>query len=318
MSNFLALRVHHVTHVALGVRSFELVPAGDSSLPAVEAGAHIELSLGEGLARSYSLLNEPGEVHRYVIAVHLSPESAGGSRFMHERVQEGQVIEARGPSNHFPLKEDAAHTCLVAGGIGVTPILAMARRLTQLGRSWEVHYCARTRAHAAFVDELRILAETSGNIARFYYDQEPNGQALNLQVLVQRMTQDTHLYCCGPRGMLEAFESATSAISERRHLEYFGARQDSARDGGFFVELAKSGKRLEVKPGRSILDVVLDAGIAIASSCREGICGSCETRILCGQADHRDALLSDDEKAQNQTMMICCSGAKTPVLVLDL
>lgn len=318
MTDLLALRVNKVTQVALGVRSFELVPADETPLPAVEAGAHIELSLRDGLARSYSLVNEPGEAHRYVIAVHLSPESEGGSRFMHEYVQEGQIIKVRGPRNHFPLKEDAAHSCLIAGGIGVTPMLAMARRLTQLGRSWEVHYCARTRSHAAFCDELRFLAEVSGNIARFYFDQEPGGQALNLRTLVESTKQDTHLYCCGPRGMLEVFETATSAISERSHLEYFGARQQAARDGGFFIELAKSGKRLEVPPGRSILDVVQEAGIAIASSCREGICGSCETRILCGEADHRDALLSEDEKKKNQSMMICCSGAKTPVLVLDL
>jgi tetrachlorobenzoquinone reductase len=318
MSSSLSLSIKRVKQVALGVKFFELVSADSAPLPPVEAGAHIELKLTDTLSRSYSLLNEPGDTQRYVVAVHLSPDSAGGSRFMHESIGEGQVIEAVGPRNHFPLKEDAAHSCLIAGGIGITPLLAMAKRLTQLGRSWEFHYCSRTREHAAFVRELKEMGLISGNKVSFYFDQEPGGLALDIPALVDAHSAQVHFYCCGPSGMLQTFEQATAHCHERRHVEYFGARQEAALAGGFDIELARSGKRLNVPVGRSILDVVQQAGIGVASSCREGICGSCETRILQGAADHRDALLSDQEKQDQKSMMICCSGSLGPLLVLDL
>lgn len=317
-----SLRVERIQTVALGVKLFELVPADganpDSLLAPFEAGAHIELQLSPSLARSYSLLNAPGERHRYQIAVHLCPHSAGGSRAMHESLRAGDVLQASLPRNHFPLNETAARSCLVAGGIGITPLLSMAHRLNALDKPWELHYCARTAAHAAFADEIRALAAASGQSAHLYFDQEPGGQALQLAALAQRTAPGTHLYCCGPRGMLDAFEQATAHCRDRAHVEHFSAKAEAALQGGFTLELARSGRTLQVPPGRSILDVVQAAGISVPSSCREGICGSCETRILAGQADHRDALLSSAEQEANESMMICCSGARSEKLVLDL
>lgn len=313
-----ALRIARIQTVAEGVKCFELVPAAGAALAPFDAGAHIELQLPNQLVRSYSLLNAPGEQHRYLIAVHHSSTSTGGSRYLHESLQENDEVLASLPRNHFPLHEAATHSCLIAGGIGITPLLSMVHRLNALGRSWELHYGARTRTHAAFLAQLEALAQASGNRVHCYFDQEPGGQPMNLAALGQAAAPGTHLYCCGPRGMLEAFESATAHCRERAHVEYFSAKSEAALNGGFTVELARSGKTLQVPPGRSILDVVFDAGISVPYSCREGICGSCETRILAGEADHRDAVLSEAEQQANQSMMICCSGAKGAKLVLDL
>ncbi|KRB87448.1 PDR/VanB family oxidoreductase [Noviherbaspirillum sp. Root189] len=312
------LRVQRIHDAALGVKLFDLVHVDECALTPFEAGAHIELQLPNHVLRSYSLLNAPGEQHRYQIAVHNSPDSKGGSRYMHESLQEGDVLLSSLPRNNFLLDESAEYSCLIAGGIGITPLLSMARRLNALGQRWELHYCARTGAHAAFADEVRALAAASGNAAYFYFDQEPGGQALDLAGLCRRVPGNAHLYCCGPKGMLDAFEQATEHCRDRAHVEYFTAKSEAALDGGFTVELARSGTTLHVPAGRSILDVVFDAGVSVPSSCREGICGTCETRILAGEADHRDALLSDAEKLANKSMMICCSGAKSKVLVLDL
>jgi vanillate O-demethylase ferredoxin subunit len=318
MDTKIPLRIARITEVASGVKCFDLEHVDGVDLPPVEAGGHIELQLPNHLARSYSLLNAPGERHRYRIAVHLSASSSGGSRYMHDSLGEGDVLLASPPRNNFALNESAAHSCLVAGGIGITPLLSMVHRLNELGRSWELHYCARTSAHAAFAQELREVAASSGQKVEFHFDHEPGGRALDLAAMAAAASPQTHLYCCGPKGMLDAFEQATAHCRERAHVEYFTAKSEAARQGGFTVELARSGIVLQVPAGRSILDVVFDAGVSVPSSCREGICGSCETRIVCGEADHRDALLSEEEQAANESMMICCSGAKSERLVLDL
>jgi vanillate O-demethylase ferredoxin subunit len=318
MNTLIPLRVQRIHDAAIGVKVFELTHADDQPLAPVEAGAHIELQLSNALLRSYSLFNAPGETHRYQIAVHHTPDSAGGSRHMHQSVKVGDVISVSAPRNHFPLNEAAPHTCLIAGGIGITPLLAMAQRLTAIGNSWELHYCARTPKHAALVEEVRALADANVNACHFYFDQMPGGKMLDIGALVHSLPEHTHFYSCGPRGMLESFEAATAHCAERRHVEYFAAKAEADVSGGFQVELARSGKTLNVPAGKSILDVVLDAGISVNTSCREGICGSCETRIISGQAEHRDALLSPEEQAANQTMMICCSGSRSSKLVLDL
>jgi vanillate O-demethylase ferredoxin subunit len=318
MDTPIALRIARIDDAALGVKAFELVPVDAAPLPAFEAGAHIELQLPNHAVRCYSLKNAPGETQRYQIAVHHVPDGGGGSRYMHESLHAGDVVLASAPRNNFPLNESAAHSCLIAGGIGITPLLSMLHRLNALGHSWELHDCARTAAHAAFRDELSALAAAGGNSCHFHFDREPGGRSLDIGALVHGLPEHTHLYCCGPQGMLVSFEAATAHCPERRHVEYFAAKAQAATEGGFVVELARSKLSLPVPPGRAILDVVLAAGVSVPTSCREGICGSCETRILSGQADHRDALLTPEEQAQNQSMMICCSGARSPVLVLDL
>lgn len=314
----LALRVHGIEPVAHDTLMFTLLPAEGSTLPPFTAGAHIELQLSADLARSYSLLNAPTETHRYQIAVHRSASSKGGSEYLHRHVQEGQILQSAAPRNLFALEESATHSCLIAGGIGITPLMSMAKRLTALGRSWELHYCARTPAHAGWMQELTDLAHASGNQVFFHFDEMPDGQRLDIAQLVQRSIPGTHFYCCGPSGMLQAFEDATAHCPDRRHVEYFTAKSEAAREGGFELVLSRSGKCLQVPAGCSILDVVTQAGVDVPTSCREGICGSCETRIISGEADHRDAVLTPQEQATHTSMMICCSGARSARLVLDL
>lgn len=318
MNTPFSLRVHAVRDEALGVKSFELQPFGQGELPAFTAGAHIEVHLEPTLTRCYSLLNSPEETLRYVIAVQRSQNEFGGSRFLHERVKEGDTLQISLPRNNFPLDEGVRRVCFIAGGIGITPLMSMMHRCNVLGIEWNLHYGVRTPANAAFLPELEKLAQATGNKVKTYFDRVPGGEGIALERLVREQSHDTHFYCCGPKGMLEAFEKATAPISERAHLEYFSAKSEAAKSGGFQVQLAKSGLTLDVPPGKSILDVVSDAGIDVQTSCREGICGSCETRIISGIADHRDSLLSDSERLENKSMMICCSGAKSPLLVLDL
>lgn len=319
MEHNILLKVASIKDVAQDIRQIEFVAADTNfELPKFQAGAHIELKLNEDLYRSYSLANDCSEVHRYVIAVHRSPESKGGSSYIHQSLKEGALIFSTAPRNNFPLDESTEDYVLIAGGIGITPILAMAYRLNTLGKVWKMHYCTRTREHAAYQEQIAELTKNSGNSVEYYFDHEPNGQSLNLAELAKHTPAHSHFYCCGPKGMLNAFEGATEHRKNTAHLEYFCAKEKAALDGGYEIELAKSNLILKVPAGRSILDVVFEAGISVPSSCREGICGSCETAILCGEADHRDALLSDEEKESNETMMICCSGSKSKKLVLDL
>lgn len=319
MEHNILLKVASIRDVALDIREIEFISADRNFvLPSFEAGAHIEIKLKNDLYRSYSLANDCVERHRYVVAVHYSPESKGGSAYIHQSLQEGDLVLSTPPRNNFPLDESTDQYVLIAGGIGITPILAMAYRLNALGKTWTLHYCARTKQHAAYQEKLAELSAKTGNQVQYYFDYEPNGQSLNLVELTESTAPESHFYCCGPKGMLNAFEDATAHRKDTAHLEYFSAKEEAALAGGYEIELAKSNLILKVPAGKSILDVVFEAGISVPSSCREGICGSCETTILCGEADHRDALLSDEEKESNETMMICCSGAKSKKLVLDL
>lgn len=320
MNPTLDLRVRAITWEADGILGFELAPATPNTLlPAFDAGAHVDLHLGNGLIRSYSLLNAPGERHRWCFAVNRDAASRGGSRFMHESMRPGQIVTVGLPRNNFPLVVDAAHSVFIAGGIGITPVLGMIRRLTALGRRWRLHYAARTRETAAFVPVLSALAEQAGAELDIRYDREPGAQPLDLGTIVATLPEDAHVYCCGPLGMLAAFEAATAALPrERVHVEYFAAKDAPATGGGFEVKLARSGRSVAVAAGQSILDALIAIGIEPPNSCREGVCGTCETRVLCGTPDHRDLVLSEAEKAAGDRMMICCSGAKTPSLELDL
>jgi ferredoxin-NADP reductase len=303
---------------AEGVLGLELVPAAPGEcLPVALPGAHIDLHLGPGCVRSYSL-TRAGETRRWTLAVQLETAGRGGSKWVHEALRPGALLEVDGPRNHFVLDESAPHSVLIAGGIGITPLLAMARRLSELGRAWTLHYAARTRAQMAFADTLRDLAQRSGARLELHCTHEGDGP-LDLAGIVAALPEGAHVYACGPARLLDAFEAATAALPrERVHLERFASNQAAASEGGFTVRLARAGVCLPIAPGRSILDALIDIGIAPAHSCREGICGACETRVLQGEPDHRDMVLSDAERAAGTVMMICCSGSKSPVLVLDL
>jgi tetrachlorobenzoquinone reductase len=312
------LRVSSMTREAEGTCSFELRAPDGGEIAPFTAGAHIEMHLAPGLTRSYSLLNSQNERLRYRIAVNKDSKSRGGSRFMHEVLRVGDFVESSFPRNNFPLNEAAENSVFVVGGIGITPVLSMLRRLVELGRAHQLYYCVRSRPMAAFLEELSTLrSRSSEHFIRF--DQEPGVGLLDIAAVVSGVSAGTHLYCCGPTTMLDAFDKATAGYDPARvHVESFVARQEAATDGGFDVVLAKSGSVLRVPAGKTILQVLLDAGVNAPYSCMEGACGSCETAVLEGIPDHRDAVLSREEQARNRTMMICCSGARSARLVLDL
>ena len=310
----LQLRVKATTWEAPNILSYDLRAPDGRELPPFTAGAHVDLHLGNGLVRSYSLLNSQAERHRYVIGVQKDAATRGGSKWVHERIRTGELVTVSAPRNNFPLAEQAKHSILFAGGIGITPIMSMVERLSALGRPWQLYYCARTRSSAAFVERLEGRPEV-----HFNFDGEPGGSMLDLAAIVRSASDATHFYCCGPLGMLSAFEQATASVAgERVHVEYFSAKEPPAQSGGCTVVLARSGREISIAAGKSILDTLLDAGIDIPHSCKEGVCGSCETQVLEGIPDHRDLILTKEEQAANRSMMICCSGAKSERLVLDL
>jgi len=311
----MALKVVSAEAIADGCRLFELALPDGGALPSCEPGAHIGIRLPDGSERQYSLLNYGSAPTSYRFAVKRDPESRGGSVWLCDKAVSGDTFLTEAPRNNFPLDEGGHPTVLIAGGIGITPIRAMIDRLEELGREWVLHYAARTRAEAAFADELAGL----GSVHLHFDDVE--GGVLPVAEIVRAAPTDAHLYCCGPAPMLAAFEAAAAEASiapERVHVEYFTQKYDVATEGGFTVALARSGSEFRVEPGKTILDTLRAAGLDLSSSCEEGICGACETRVLEGLPDHRDAILSERERQENKTMFICCSGAKSDRLVLDL
>jgi vanillate O-demethylase ferredoxin subunit len=313
------VRIKRISYEAESINSYELVAPSGGDLAPFTAGSHIDLHLPNGMIRNYSLVNDQSERHRYVIAVNKDAASRGGSAFIHETLRAGDIITVSNPRNNFALHESAAHSVLIAGGIGITPLLSMIRRLEALGRSWELFYAARTRSTAAFLDELNAVRPKPCAHLHLNFDQEPPGRMFDLAEIVRAAPAKTHLYCCGPVPMLEAFEAATRDLpTEQVHVEYFKTKEKPASEGGFEVRLARSNRTIKVEQGKTILNALLDAGISANYACTEGVCGTCETRVIEGIPDHRDLFLGKDEQATNKTMMICCSGSKSSTLVLDI
>jgi vanillate O-demethylase ferredoxin subunit len=311
------LRVKRISYEAESINAYELVLPAGGDLPSFTAGSHIDLHLKNGMIRSYSLVNNQSERHRYVIAVNKDAAGRGGSSFVHATIKAGDIVTVSRPRNNFALREDAECSLLIAGGIGITPLMSMIRRLDALRRPWQLFYAARTRRAAAFLDEFDAIRPNAD--FTLHFDDEHGGQPLDLATIVGNAPANAHLYCCGPVPMLEAFEKATAGRpSGHVHVEYFQAKQVPAVDGGFEIRLARSKRTVAVEPGKTILDAVLDAGVMANYSCSEGVCGTCETRVIEGIPDHRDLFLSPEEKAANKTIMICCSGSKSGTLVLDL
>ncbi|CAH0156914.1 PDR/VanB family oxidoreductase [Pseudomonas brassicacearum] len=306
------------TLAAVGIYCFELARADGGALSPFTAGAHIDVHLPNGLVRQYSLCNSAQEQHRYEIAVLLDPASRGGSKAVHELLQQGTRLLISEPRNLFALEPEAKRSYLFAGGIGITPILCMAQRLSKLDAPFEMHYCNRSQSRAAFVDRIQA-SDFAGNVS-FYYDDE--GQRLNSEAVLNHYVAGDHLYVCGPLGFLEFILSEASRLGwpeHSLHREYFAAPAQSAADAGSFeVRLYRTGQSLLVPAGRTVAEVLLDAGIDIPLSCEQGICGTCLTRVLEGEPDHRDMFLTDVEHARNDQFTPCCSRAKSPVLVLDL
>ncbi|WP_454856437.1 PDR/VanB family oxidoreductase [Rhizobium binxianense] len=313
----LELRVHAIGYLAETIRSFELRAPGGGALPAVSAGAHIDVALPDAMSRSYSLTNPCGPSDRYVIAVHRDPGSRGGSSFMCETLRVGDLIKVSLPRNTFPLVEDAPASVLIAGGIGITPILGMLARLEELGRDWQLHYAVRSRAQAAFLEELAGYETARSGRVHVHVDAEQSS-LLDIAGIVRTLPDETELYCCGPTPMLDAFKEAVRfRPPEKVHFEHFSGTAEKPT-GEFKVVLARRKTEFTVPAGRTIMEVLMENGIRVAYSCREGVCGTCETRVLEGIPDHKDNILSPREQASNKLIMICCSGAKSDRLVLDI
>lgn len=296
------------------MRLFELRATDGAPLPSWEAGAHIELELGNGLARPYSLLPS-GRADTYRVAIKRAADSTGGTRWLFTRGQVGALLTVSAPRNTFPLQEGPA--VLVGGGIGITPLVSMAAALEARGeRSWQLHYAVARRDQAALLDELA----RHGDRVRLHVDAEA-GSLLDVRRIVAESPPDARLYACGPNPMLAALEQAAVAAGRDRAtiaVERFDPVADAATSGGYTVVLARSGTRLAVPAGTTILGALRKAGLSVQTSCERGTCGACEVAVLDGTPDHRDAVLSPEEQEDGTAMMICCSGSLTPELVLDL
>lgn len=302
-----------IEYAAKDINLLTLAGVAREPLPAAEPGAHIGLFLPNGMERQYSLVLSDEAPRTYTIGVKKDANSRGGSRFVHENLRVGDRIYIAPPRNNFPLREAADFSILFAGGIGITPIFCMFRKLCALGKNVELHYASRSRDEAAFLGEL-----AGDPRAKLHFDDEI-GAILPIAELVAKAAADAHLYCCGPAPMLSAFEQAAKdRPSSHVHVEYFTPKFEAAVSGGFVVELARSKQEFQILPGQSILETLRSAGIDVSYSCEQGICGSCETRVVSGEPDHRDSILSESERQANNTMMICCSGSKGGRLVLDL
>lgn len=315
----LTLRVHSITFEAEGILSFGLVDPAGRELPAFDPGAHIGVHLPGGLMRRYSLCDPPWERDHYRIAVLDAPNGRGGSRAMHERVRAGDLIEVSKPHNFFPLAADSGHVVLLAGGIGITPILAMVEQLRRLDRSFELHYCTQTPERTAFAG--RLAQDAAAGRARLYHDGGDWRKGLDVANLLREHRSGTHLYFCGPTGFMTAVKEASADWPrETVHFEYFGADPDAtarpASASGCEVVLQRSGRAIQVDASQSILQAVRDAGVACESSCESGMCGTCKVRYLSGSPEHNDYVLSDEER--REFVLICCARVEAGPLVLDL
>lgn len=312
-------KVLRVQQEAEGVVSFELARADGGALPAFSAGSHIDVQVPGGLTRQYSLCNPTGMNSTYRIAVLRDAKSRGGSIAMHDAVKEGDVITISEPRNHFPLVH-AVKTILFAGGIGITPLLCMAHRLAHVGAEFELHYCTRGRDRTAFIDE--IAASDFASRVQFHFDDGAEDQKLQLGPLLAQVDAQTHLYVCGPAGFIQfvtEWAKGSGWPQGQVHVEFFAApEQDKAGDRPFDVKIASTGQVIPIAADQTVVKALAAAGVEVLTSCEQGVCGTCITRVLEGECDHRDMYFTDEEKAKHDQFTPCCSRAKSPLLVLDL
>jgi cytochrome P450/ferredoxin-NADP reductase len=309
------LVVRAIDHVAADVVAVTLADPGGDALPPWTPGAHVDLILGPGVVRQYSLCGSPSDARTMRVAVLKAAGGRGGSAFVHERLHPGSVVRVRGPRNHFPLVSSPRYL-FIAGGIGITPLLPMMAEASAAGADWSLLYGGRSRASMAFAGELGCYA---GRVTLVPQDELG---LLDLDRALGEPRDDTLVYCCGPEALLAAVEQCCASWpAGALHLERFAARPaepDAAAERPFELVLARSGLTLTVPAGTSVFDVVQDAGVSVLGSCHEGICGTCEQIVLDGDVDHRDSILNQEERASNNTMMICVSRCRSDRLTLDL
>ena len=316
----LHVRVARKSIEAIDICTFELVDVNGGPLPAFSAGSHVDVHLPNGATRQYSLCNDPVETHRYLIGVLRDPASRGGSQAMHDAVSQGDVLTISAPKNHFPLAHEARRSVLLAGGIGVTPILCMAERLAIAGADFEMHYCTRSRDRTAFHD--RISASAYAPKVQFHFDDGAPAQKLDIPSLLATPQPGVHLYVCGPKGFMDFVLGTARARGwpeAQLHYEFFSAEiVKSDSDESFRVLLASSGRIVVVPKDKTVVQALADAGVEVQTSCEQGVCGTCLTRVIEGVPDHKDMYLTPDEQAANDQFTPCCSRSKSPMLVLDL
>lgn len=330
MTERLTLQVADVRAEARDVVLLELRAASGVALPPFEPGAHLEVELPNGLVRHYSLCSDWREREHYLVGVGRALNGRGGSQYIHQHVRRGMSLKASAPRNHFALDAQARGFVFVAGGIGITPIHAMVQWCEANRRPWRLVYAARSRQRAAFYEALRELPDR----VQFHFDDE-NAGLLDVQAALAGVEPGERIYCCGPAPLVKAVREATAHLPEGTvKFEFFTAPADArpqarqeagpaaapvgAADGAFRIELRRSGKCLDVPAGQSILEVLERHGHEVPFSCREGLCRTCETPIVEGTCEHRDYVLSSDERAAGKSLMVCVSRSLQPLLVLDL
>lgn len=318
----LKLKVVTVRQATPNIKVFRMERADGTFLPQFTAGAHLEFKLPVRAdrveKRCYSIASSPENLDHYEFGILRERESSGGSSLMHEQVREGQILEAEGPINNFPLCDTATKHLLIAGGIGITPILSMVRVLARLEADFAVHYCARSVGEMAFKSEVESVC---GDVAKFYFDGGDPSRGVDIKQLLADFEPGCHVYVCGPRGLIEAVRTASAALDWPKHhvhYEFFGAEADLSDGEALEVVLAESGLRLTVRPGQSILDAILDAGLDADYDCKRGECGMCVTRVLEGKPLHRDVYLNARERVAGDCMCTCVSWAESGKLVLEL
>lgn len=323
----LELFVRQIRYEGRNIQSYELVDPEGAELPSFTAGAHIDVHLANGAIRQYSLCNAPSERHRYVIAVLRDEQGRGGSKAVHGQLRVQDRVRVSLPRNHFELTGGAGKVILLAGGIGVTPLKAMAHQLQAEGADYQLHYCARDADAAAFSGELRALFG-AGRL-HLHFDGGDPAKSLDIaKLLREEAAPGAHVYYCGPAGFMHACAQAAADWPRQSvHCEHFKAPskplvsavagEESLTDtGSFTVEIASTGLRLSVPADRSIVDVLRSAGVAIETSCEAGLCATCKVHYLSGEVDHQDYIL--DEEDRQRFLTVCVSRAKSELLVLDL
>ncbi len=315
------LTVKARSEVAHGIVEWTLAEAEGKPLVGYHAGAHLDVFMAPGLARAYSLIQPSGgqPTPNYVIAVALAAQSRGGSAHMHQQLQVGSTVQVGMPRNLFAMVDSEAPVLLIAGGIGITPLLAMARERQAQGRGWRMVLAARSRSHAAYVEALQAMP----GLLQTHFDEEHGGQPLDVRSVMSDLAPATHVYCCGPKPLMEKVMEVGLEVGHpvtHLHFESFGGDAPAPQEGdhAFVVELARSGQAVVIPVGGSILDALEAAGVIVPSVCREGSCGSCECIVIEGEVDLRDQILSEQEQQANKSLMICVSRAKGERLKLDV
>ncbi len=305
----------HVEGGNVAVMEFESVT--DETLPNIEAGAHIDLYLPNGMIRQYSLCQNPQQQGIFRLGILNDPESRGGSKSAFSEIKEGMQLQVSAPRNLFPLTQ-AKHSVLIGGGIGITPLITMAYQLLQDEASFELHYCGKSAASSAFVDELK-----NGELApytHFHFKDEGANHRAFFEDSLKNTDAATHIYTCGPNGFMDwviNLAKTRNLPDEQIHKEYFQVDTDLSGDA-FEVVAQRSGKIIMVNSDETILSALAREGIKIEMSCEQGVCGTCMCDVIEGEPDHRDVYFTDEEKADNEQILVCCSRSKSPRLVLDI